>query len=122
MYIKDIPELVSVIESENVVTVQAGNLRNLFGHGKLKCHVRSKITVQLFKMGIRHYPSGEFPSNQYEFVRLVKIGSEAEKLHDAVFGILPENDEAVKDFVSGRVDALVDKVTQRVKQELRLPQ
>lgn len=96
--IATLEELVAEVEKDEVVTIPAGHLRDMFGKGRLGIHVRNNISARLESAGLAHYPA-DIPSNQWAFVRVVKANSPADRLVQAAHEPSPKTDQVILEFV-----------------------
>ena len=114
--IKSEQDLLAAIEQHGVVTVPSGTIRDIFGHGRLAVHVRLAISDHLDKMGLAHYPD-EFPGNQYTFVRIVRTGSDIDKVIQAASNPSPKNDNVLIDASTAaqKLAALKEAIGNKLK-------
>jgi hypothetical protein len=104
----------AVTESENVLTVTIGQLRDVNGSGRLGPYVVEAISKNLAAKGLGHYPP-ELPQEQWRKVRLFRLGSPIADLISLVMDVDDEsNDAKLREFAANGAKATLDKIRELV--------
>ncbi len=99
----------SIANTENVLTLPMGDVRDAWNYGRLGIHVRRQISNDLKGMGIGHYPVN-LPEYQHEYVRLYKLGTPISDIIDAVLHPSKEHDDQLRELIGGDSRAILDSI------------
>lgn len=100
-------------QNQGVVTTTMGVVREAHGAGRLGVHVRKAISDQLKSLGIGHFPD-PLPENQWENVRLHRLGSPIADLIDAVMQPSAAHDEELRTAAGGEDAATLRRIRELV--------
>ena len=104
----------AVTDSQNVLTVTIGELRDVNGSGRLGVYVVEAIRKNLAAKGIGHYPP-ELPLDQWRKVRLFRLGSPVADIISLVMDVDDEsNDAKLRAFAANDAVATLDKIRELV--------
>lgn len=103
----------AVAESGGLMTMRMSQLRDAHKAGRLGIHVRSGISSALAERGVGHYPE-ELPGDQFDYVRLFKLGSPVAELIKSVMTMGPEEDEKLRQFAAKDVADILQRVRELV--------
>ena len=102
-----------VLNSEDVLTLRMGQLRDAHGAGRLGVHVRENISKRLRSLGLDHYPR-QLPGDQNNLVRLYRQGTPTATAIDAVLNPSVAHDDELRELVAGNADAILDQIREIV--------
>jgi hypothetical protein len=88
-------------------------VRDAYGAERLKVNVRTNIQDKLAGLGLGHIPA-EIPDDQTRILRLYKLGSPVARLIGAVGTPGEDEDDVIRDAVSGDAEARLAKVRELV--------
>ena len=89
-------------------------VRNAYGAERLKVHVRSGIHEALAGLGLTHMPT-PIPDDQNEMLRVIKKGTPVAKLIAAARRVGdPDDDQLIRDAVSGDAQATLQEIRELV--------
>ena len=103
----------AVTQSGDVMTVSMSELRDVNGSGRLGPYVVEAISKELAAKGLGHYPE-TLPLNQWEKVRLFRMGSQIADLIRVVTDVSEENDEKLREAISDDARNVLDRVRKMV--------
>jgi hypothetical protein len=110
----DLKSLLS--ENQDVITLEVGKLRDLYGADRLGILVRENISRQLASKGIGHYPP-HLPDRQNELVRLYVLGSPVDELIKAVRTVGPTHDTLLRNLVAGNGNRILDRIKELLTED-----
>jgi hypothetical protein len=114
MAYQDFDELEEEVKnSGNVLSIQMSTLRNLQGAGRLGPYVVEQISRELAKRGLGHYPE-DLPEQQWEWVRIFKLGSNVADLIRASMNIGEKEDEKLRELASDDATDTLNRIRQLV--------
>jgi hypothetical protein len=114
MAYQDFDELEQEVRQKgNVLSVQMFTLRNLQGAGRLGPYVVEQISKELAKRGLGHHPEG-LPEQQWDWVRIFKLGSNVADLIRASMNIGDKEDEKLRQLANDDVMGTLNRIRQLV--------
>ena len=102
-----------VIQSDGVLTLDMGTVRNAYGATRLGPQICQNISDKLRGLGIGHV--GEYlPELRHEDVRFFHIGSPTGRLIESVLSPGSSNDSRIVEVAAGDEAAKLDKIREIV--------
>ena len=88
-------------------------MREIDGSGRLGPYVIERISKDLAGKGLGHYPS-ELPQNQWDEVRIYRLGSQIADLIAVATQVGNENDQRLRDLVSDDAARIIEQIRKLV--------
>lgn len=103
----------AVVENDDVLTVTMENLRNASGKQRLGTNVIDRISADLRKLGLAHWP-GQLPQYQEKLVRLYVLDSEVGEIIQAIRRPGPSGDKLIRQVITSAKTGILQKVRELV--------
>ena len=104
---------VALSNSDNVLTVDMAELRDVNGSGRLGPYVVDAISNELAAKGIGHYPE-VLPQLGWEKARLYRLGSPVADLYRLLTEVSDDHDERLREFGADDAKRKLDQIRQIV--------